>query len=256
MQFFKYSSTGNDFIVIDDRCDQFTIDEWSSKAIQWCHRKNGVGADGVILLKNSQTHIYKMIIINSDGTQAEMCGNGLRAISHFAHFHLNIPVNYPYEIETLAGAYTIYEVSEELVKVGMKVMEDAGKYVLSDLTQRHYYIDTGVPHLVIESHALEKVDVNKVGRVFRFDPIFPKGSNVNFISTTLPYSLRTYERGVEAETDSCGTGVTAAFLTLRNWGVIQDSADIQTRGGVAHLYFQNNVVLYQAKVQCVFSGQL
>jgi diaminopimelate epimerase len=111
-----------------------------------------------------------------------------------------------------------------------------------------------VPHLVIESHALEKIDVNKVGRVFRYDPIFPKGSNVNFISTTLPYCLRTYERGVEAETDSCGTGVTAAFLTLINWGIVSNEADIQTRGGVAHLKLEHGVVLYQAPVKCVFHG--
>jgi diaminopimelate epimerase len=254
MEFFKYSSTGNDFIVIDDRQDQLSLNQWSQKAIEWCHRKNGVGADGIILLKKSPTHVYQMVIINSDGTQAEMCGNGLRAISHFAHFHLKLNLSYPYEIATLAGPYTIYDVKNDLVKVGMKVMQDAGKYHLSDLSQRHYFIDTGVPHLVIESHALEKIDVNKVGRVFRYDPIFPKGSNVNFISTTLPYCLRTYERGVEAETDSCGTGVTAAFLTLINWGIVSNEADIQTRGGVAHLKLEHGVVLYQAPVKCVFHG--
>lgn len=206
MHFAKYTGCGNDFILIDGRSHPAITTKQISTL---CDRHQGIGADGVILLERSQKALLKMTIYNQDGSQAEMCGNGIRCLHHFAG-QLHFPSNL--QIETPSGIYTTSETHNGLIAVQMTAPKlGISSYTIEGITCDATF--TGVPHLVCQVENVLMVDVQKMGRLLRFHPTFkPSGTNVNFVQIESADRLlvRTYERGVERETLACGTGAIAA----------------------------------------------
>lgn len=208
LPFCKYSGLGNDFIVIDNRCRSFPL---LPKTIQTlCHRKTGIGADGVLVLEHSSKALAKMRIFNADGSEAEMCGNGLRCFVKYLA-KLGLPVA-SCHIETTSDLLKCWDLGDKV-----KVEMPSPKLLHMPLTLNGlnlYHLDTGVPHAVlfVEHFDLEMLTV--LGKEMRNHPHFaPRGTNITFLNP-LTRNFCTYERGVEAITLACGTGATAAALTL------------------------------------------
>lgn len=207
--FVKYSACGNDFILIDNRPGTFPIQP--SLITYLCHRQRGVGSDGLILLENSAKADYKMRIFNRDGSEAEMCGNGIRCLLRFIH-HCGIQGNH-FMIETMHSVLKL-SFQEDLIAVDMANATDFRRDIPLFSWMAHH-IDTGVPHLVIFCDHINNISLNEWGPKLRFHPLFaPGGANVNFahLDANRIVHIRTYERGVEGETLACGTGATASAL--------------------------------------------
>ncbi len=237
VHFAKYSGCGNDFILIDAR-SLSALPE--GKIQQLCDRNHGVGADGVILLERSTCAHLKMRIFNADGSEADMCGNGIRCLHAFAR-DLNFPSSLT--IETKSGIYTTNEPNpsgneeeSRFVHVGI----DSLKLSMTPLTLEGMHCIstyTGTPHVVCPVDALHDVDVDTVGRKLRQHPTFqPSGTNVNFVQTIdkNKLSLRTFEKGVEKETLACGTGaLAAAYVHLATTENLTGARtiEVQTRSG-------------------------
>lgn len=208
VRFSKYHGTGNDFVVIDGR-EQDTSGFNTGLIRQICDRRFGIGGDGLIILQDSERADFKMLYYNSDGNEGTMCGNGGRCITAFASKLGIISMETTFEgIDGLHSA-TILPNEEVRLRLGdverVRWMEDG------------YLLDTGSPHFVKFVSQLEMIDVGAEGREIRNQPRFGKnGVNVNFVERTGQpnrISVRTYERGVESETFSCGTGVAAAAIS-------------------------------------------
>lgn len=222
--FSKYHGTGNDFILINNRNLHFK----KEKAIiaKLCHRRFGIGADGLILLENAQDDAidFDMAYYNADGAKSTMCGNGGRCIVKFAQT-LNL-----IDKETVFSAIDGLHQAKLLDNsVALKMGNVNGIKKLSD----GFKIDTGSPHYIKFVKAIENVDVEKEGRNIRYSSAYnPKGINVNFVEIGQNYhKIRTYERGVEAETYSCGTGAVAAAIALMAAEKQQSPLHFQTHGG-------------------------
>lgn len=210
LQFFKYQGTGNDFVIIDNRQDIFPKNNTKLVA-ELCDRRFGIGADGLILLEDDNLSDFKMVYYNSDGAEGSMCGNGGRCLVAFAH-HLGIV-----EKETTFNAVDgLHYATVEGDEVNLKMM-DVDKV---HEKQNHSFLDTGSPHHVQIVTDLDKFDVQKEGKKLRYGIYGESGSNINFVEQKDDnvFKVRTYERGVEAETLSCGTGVTAVALAMYESG--------------------------------------
>ncbi len=203
---------GNDFIVIEP---QPRLD-YKKFTLKVCDRHTGIGADGVLIAKPSKKSDYRMRIINSDGSEAEMCGNGARC---FASYIVATKKERKkiFSIETLAGEI-LAQAQGEIANVRLSNPRDYRGDVSIKVNDRPligHYIDTGVPHVVVFVNSLADMDVNTLGKIIRFHEAFkPRGTNVNFVEQIKDdlVELRTYERGVEAETLACGTGSVASAL--------------------------------------------
>jgi len=210
--FVKMVGAGNDFVIIEARKDLDYVK--FSKAV--CARHNGIGADGVLILDKSTTSDYQMRIINADGSEAEMCGNGARCMA--AYIVANLKAVKPlFSMETLAGKI-LAQVEGEIAHVRLSNPKDYRpnlNITVANQKLEVHYIDTGVPHTIVFVDGLQEVNVNSLGALIRNHPRFaPRGTNVNFVEKTREdmVSVRTYERGVEAETLACGTGSVATAL--------------------------------------------
>jgi diaminopimelate epimerase len=232
--FYKMSGSGNDFIIIDNRQSVVPSADLSRFAVQVCRRKMSVGADGLILVENSESVDFKWRFFNADGSPAEMCGNGARCVARFAL--LNGIAREQMQFETVAGIIRA-QVMDEQAKVQMT---DPLSFVLAcqletgHETVVYSSVNTGVPHVVIEVDDIDSADVVGVGRRIRRHPRFsPAGTNVNFIGTLSDgsWAVRTYERGVEDETLACGTGITAAALVLARKKSLPTPILLKTRSG-------------------------
>lgn len=231
--FYKMSGAGNDFIIIDNRNGIVPAADLPGFARRVCRRKMSVGADGLLLLEASDRADFKWRFFNSDGSVAEMCGNGARCAARFAW--LTGMTGPDLSFETLAGIITA-SVKDDQVSIRMTDPEnlvlDAGLTLSSgDLT--YSGVNTGVPHVVLEVDDIENADVFNLGREIRRHPQFaPAGTNVNFITPLEKglYAIRTYERGVEDETLACGTGNVAAALVLAAKYGLPSPVALKTRG--------------------------
>jgi diaminopimelate epimerase len=207
LQFSKYHGTGNDFVMIDGR-DQDASFLDSDLIRQICDRRFGIGGDGLIVLQKSERYDFRMVYFNSDGHEGTMCGNGGRCITAFAR-QLGI-IGLDANFEGIDGIHTSSLMPNGEIRLKLNDVE--GIRWIED----GYLLDTGSPHFVIFVPQLDLVDVEREGREIRNQSRFGKdGVNVNFVEAGGPtnkISVRTYERGVEAETYSCGTGVTAAAI--------------------------------------------
>ena len=232
LHFHKYTATGNDFILIDDRDERFPTEN-SSLIRRLCDRRFGIGADGLILLQHSPKTAFRMRYFNRDGLEAEMCGNGARSVVHFAG-ELGI-VNGTCEFESMLAVHqarfhpeapSVRLNSPTSVRFEEPAVPAAPGAVLG-------YVEIGVPHLVIEVDDLDGLDVPVLGARLAHDPVFPKGANVDFVQLLngKRFKMRTFERGVEAETLSCGTGAAASALLVRKLRGGKFPARVHVRGG-------------------------
>ncbi|WP_233992735.1 diaminopimelate epimerase [Salinibacter altiplanensis] len=270
VSFTKMHGTGNDFIVFDNRSPRLDPDELSICAALWCPRRRGVGADGLLALDVPETSAadYRMHYVNADGSRATMCGNGARCLFRFARragFQ-----NDTLAFETDAGLYratTVPEGDPVDVRLFVPDVTDLQADVTLDRpvpegVRELYFAHTGTEHLVAMVDDLDAVPVRKWGRRLRHDPsLAPSGANVNFVEPKEEHDLelRTYEKGVEAETPSCGTGVLAGgAIAERFFTPKSDSAfRVHTPGGMLSVGRTVNETLYlQGPAVSVFEGHV
>jgi diaminopimelate epimerase len=255
----KIQSNGNNFLIFDNRegIDHETL---TRLTIRDCNVKTGIGADGILVIENAQQADFKMRIINSNGFESEMCGNGARCIARYAHEHGL--ANASMTFETLAGIISA-EVDGVKVKIGM------GEYDISDIHTIHtlivdelpvsyHFMVVGVPHVVIfyEEGALTREDMIRIGRSFDENhSVFPRGTNVNFVMKMDESTIKstTYERGVEDITDSCGTGSCASAVLADLSFNIKSPVKVINPGGTNTVYFQKNAI---STVQIALEGDV
>lgn len=228
MKFHKFQANGNDFIMIIEGHNKVSLSPEQIRRL--CDRHFGIGADGLMILRSSKAYDFEMLYYNSDGKMATMCGNGGRSIASLAYIE-----GYAKEKMVFLASDGVHEalIGGELEKgkhydVSLK-MVDVEKV---EQNSEYYFLNTGVPHYIAFVADVEHYDVVKNGRHIRFDSRFaPEGTNVNFVEVKNDgIFVRTYERGVEDETLSCGTGVTAsAMATYLKTG--QKDFKVQSRGG-------------------------
>ena len=253
MRFHKYQGTGNDFVMVDNRDETFPVR--TERVARLCHRRFGIGADGLILLQNHPGYNFRMVYFNADGNQGSMCGNGGRCLVQFAH-HLGLVS----DKATFLASDGKHEAFFRDGLVHLK-MSDVGA-VESD--GEIHFLDTGSPHCVVYRDDLRAFDVLGEGRKLRYAERFaPGGTNVNFVERLPDGQLfvRTYERGVEDETHSCGTGVTACALSNSLRGG-DSPTRIQTLGGELRVSFrqtgprQFNDIYLIGPARKVFEGEI
>jgi len=236
------SGSGNDFIIIDNRrniIDEKGLPNFIAKV---CRRKMAVGADGFILIENSDKADFKWRFFNSDGSVAEMCGNGARCVARFAY--LNDIAGPKMSFETLAGIVEA-QVIDDRVKVKMTDPTELKTGDTIDLKNGPLCfssINTGVPHVVVVKKQIDNVDIVGTGREIRFHERFsPAGTNVNFVShiSDNTIAIRTYERGVEGETLACGTGSAAGAIVMAHKMKIGSPINVLTKsGGYLNIFYK------------------
>ncbi|GAB2776049.1 diaminopimelate epimerase [Salinimicrobium soli] len=235
LSFYKYQGTGNDFVMVDNRSQVLSKNN-TNLIKQLCDRKFGIGADGLILLENSEvpTDDFKMVYFNADGRESSMCGNGGRCIVAFAHF-LDI-INEKAVFTAIDG---VHEAVLQNELVGLK-MSDVERI---EEKPEAVFLNTGSPHHVIFTKDVDGTDVEKEGAAIRNSENYKSinGTNVNFVEylDEATFKVRTFERGVEAETLSCGTGVTAVALAAYATGKASEKTiHLQTPGGQLAVSFE------------------
>ncbi len=232
IQFYKYQGTGNDFILIDNRKNILSLDSEQIKFI--CNRKFGIGADGLILLELEPGADFKMVYFNSDGNQSSMCGNGGRCIVSFAK-SLGVCKEKTFFLAA-DGLHEAMIDQNEMVSLKMSDVKEI------EIANDFFYLNTGSPHYVKLVNDIENINVLSEGRAIRFSERFKEdGTNVNFIQKKDDQLfVRTYERGVENETLSCGTGVTAAALVATILGLSNNKNNclVKTLGGNLEVSFE------------------
>jgi len=264
--FVKLHGNGNDFIVIDEFEKIVIPDDMKAQfAAIYCDRRFGIGADGVIYLMKSEKSNLRMRLLQPDESEAEMCGNGIRCLAKFA-----FDAGYVKEtctVETLAGGIGVsmgYKDEDFLATITMTPplydrkdipATGSGEYKETIEGFEVYAVNTGVPHAVIIVDAVDAVDIGTVAPKIRRHTTFPKGANVNFVERTGPNSIRirTFERGVEDETLSCGTGATASAILVHKLGLAGDVVDVETRGGPLTIYIKDGVKM-EGPATTVFTG--
>lgn len=232
IHFHKYQGTGNDFVLIDNRNQAISLTQ--EQIAHLCDRRFGIGADGLMLLELEPGLDFKMVYYNSDGRESSMCGNGGRCITAFAN-HLGVIGN---KARFLAIDGVHDAVISETGEIALK-MKDVKEL---ETNPQFHYLNTGSPHVVKMVDNLQDLNVVEEGRKIRYNTRFAEeGTNVNFIQPQEDsIYVRTYERGVEDETLSCGTGVTAAALVAAYTGMggSKNNCKILTRGGTLEVSFE------------------
>ncbi len=231
IEFYKYQGTGNDFIILDNRDHKY--DNITNKQVGFmCNRKFGIGADGLMLMNNKEGYDFEMIYYNSDGNTSSMCGNGGRCMIQFA-YHRGIH-QYTYRFMAIDGEHEAEMDKDNLIRLKMQNVKEV------DLQNGYAILNTGSPHFVKFVRELDEVDVAASGRIIRTSkPFAEEGINVNFVENIDDDSIfvRTYERGVEDETLSCGTGVTAAALVSAHNERGFNRVEVKTIGGKLSVEF-------------------
>jgi len=256
--FTKYQGTGNDFVLIDQREHKFIAHHDIDSIQRICDRKFGIGADGLILLENHADYDYEMIYFNADGRTSSMCGNGGRCITAFAK-----------QVGAAADQNTFLAIDGEHISRYQK--DGVVSLKMNDVRdvqsgEDFYILDTGSPHYIIFVEDIDDIDIKSQGEAIRYSEEFKaEGINVNFVEIKEDHILvATYERGVEDETLSCGTGVTAAAIayTLRTKkGEGNHQVAIQTKGGKLSVNFKAKAdqtfqeVWLNGKATKVFEGE-
>ncbi len=250
--FYKYQGTGNDFILIDNRSLIFPKNNTKLVA-QMCDRKFGIGADGLILLESHAELDFTMVYYNSDGNLSSMCGNGGRCLVHFAHF-LGI-IKGEAKFEAVDG---IHQATIEGVTISLG-MNDVRSIKTMDT---YMFLNTGSPHHVQNVDEVLNFPVFEEGKRLRNEIYGPDGANINFVTQidANSFQVRTYERGVEDETLSCGTGVTAVGIAMYEKGATSsNSVRLLTPGGHLLVQFEKGEHGYEqvrliGPAQQVFKG--
>jgi diaminopimelate epimerase len=261
LKFSKYEGTGNDFIIIDNRSFTFNKTHHSMIA-HLCHRRFGIGADGLLLLEPDDESDFRMIYFNADGRPGTMCGNGARCLVAFAHRLMNLDKRVVFSASDGKHEAEIISFDESrchyLVKLKMNDVSAIETY------NGGFVLDTGSPHFVTAAFNPFEIDVVTEGRKIRNSERFlSEGINVNFIKVEDgKVHLRTYERGVEDETWSCGTGSVAAAIAALYSGMTNETpVQIEARGGSLKVFAENSFktfknIYLEGSAKLVFEGSL
>ncbi len=231
-KFYKYQGTGNDFVMIDNRQQMF--DKNNTKLVaELCDRRFGIGADGLILLENHNDYDFKMVYYNSDGNESTMCGNGGRCLVAFAK-QLGV-IEDKAIFEAVDGVHHA-DINEDIVKLHMQDVSGILK------AKSYTFLDTGSPHHVQFEEAIDNFEIKNKGAEIRYGDLYKSqgGSNINFVKKVNEntFRLRTYERGVEDETLSCGTGATATAIAMHYIGETEKNhIVIKVEGGELEVCF-------------------
>ena len=211
IRFTKMHGAGNDFVLVDDLDGEFPVED-HRRIAALATRPDGIGCEGIILVQKSATVDFKMRFFNPDGTEADLCGNGARCVAAFAR-EIGAAKDDAMRFETAAGFVDAEILEPGLVRIAMPPPKNI----------REDFVVVGVPHKIVSVENLTKTDVEGEGRSIRNSPEFePEGTNVDFVTYRQPnrIAIRTYERGVEAETGACGTGsVAAAVIGVADYGL-------------------------------------
>lgn len=229
--FSKYQGTGNDFILIDGR--QNPVLPTGEQIARLCHRQFGIGADGLMLLTQEEAHDFRMIYYNSDGKEGSMCGNGGRCITKFA-YDCGIRRD-EYHFIAIDGPHIAIMEENGLVRLKIKDVNRVESH------KTYEFLDTGSPHVVKHVQDISLLDVVAEGRAIRYSDYYAReGVNVNFVQVVddNTIAVRTYERGVEDETLSCGTGVTACALVNAHNENGFNHIEVETNGGSLYVEFE------------------
>lgn len=250
--FLKLQSAGNDFILVDDR--RLFFPSFNRVLIaSLCRRKLGIGADGLILLQLSEKADFRMRFFNSDGSEAASCGNGLRCLTRFLT-HLGCPVQ---TIETGDRIVSVADFGDR-VSVDLGPPRDLKLNIPTERGNVHF-VDTGVPHVVRFVPDVSSVALDEEGAYFRYHPLFsPEGTNVNFaaLDPSGALRMRTYERGVEGETLSCGTGACAAAFILQKLDPAFIAKEVLFPGGSLFVEEKEGRMILSGAVTTIFERSL
>ena len=269
IHFTKLHGNGNDFILIDEyKTEIIPENDKADFAEKYCHRRFGVGADGVLFITKSDKADIKMRIFNADGSEAEMCGNGIRCLVKYALDEGYIDSKA--DVETMAGVLSItsHVDGKTWVSVNMGIpifsrkdipANGDGEFLEVDM---HGYsvstINTGVPHAVVPVDSLDAPQLMPDAPKIRYDKVFPNGANVNFVHVDSgnEITIRTYERGVEDETLSCGTGSVACAIVCNRLGKTGNKVKVHTKGGELVITITDEGTFMEGPAERVFDGTL
>jgi len=268
IEFTKMNGAGNDFIVLDNRFYEFSISELSSLAKKVCPRRMGVGADGILALAATKLTDadYKMIYINADGSEGTMCGNGARCLARFAYesgYYRDVAY-----MQTASGICEVHVPGTGPVRIYQDFPQGYNRSIalhseLPDMIQSVHYLWPGTQHLVCFTPDVDQLPVRHWGPLLRRDPgLGSEGANINFVAmgsdpagTSL--RVRTYEKGVEAETLACGTGAIASAVAARKSGFITtDVCVVQMPGGLLTVGLEKDRVYLEGPVEMVYRGSV
>ena len=263
--FIKMSGSGNDFIIIDNRKPLIDEEVLSRFIVNVCRRKMSAGADGLILIEPSESADFRWRFYNSDGSRAEMCGNGARCAARYAQINgiADNKVTFQTDVGLVAA-----EIIGDRVKVKMTDPSAVNQELNVELKsgrQTMATVNTGVPHAVLVENDLNMIDVRGLGHEIRFHNDFaPAGTNVNFITNLADdtISIRTYERGVEDETLACGTGAVAGALVTAERLGLGGPIHVKTRSGITltvHFSLLDGVfrdVYLEGDARIIYSGEM
>ncbi|MCG8608222.1 diaminopimelate epimerase [bacterium] len=258
--FYKFSATGNDFILIDNRHN--VIPKGSVRLFrQLCERRVSVGADGVLLVEKSAEHDFRMRYFNADGYESEMCGNGARSVAYYASMskitgpRMSFAVGDDhFEAEVLANDVKLTMPWPKGIELNLGIVEE--EYLIEA-----GYLNCGVPHFVVFSKSVAELNVETLGRKYRCHPRFrPRGTNVDFVEFEAYHRIRvrTFERGVERETLSCGTGAVASAYMSSLHEKTTLPTEVVTSGGTLQVAANEgaNRIYLSGPVKLVYEGTL
>jgi diaminopimelate epimerase len=267
LPFEKLHGNGNDFVLIDEFARTVVPEGMKAEfARLYCDRRFGIGGDGVLFLSKGRSGDLGMRLFQPDGSEAEMCGNGVRCLAKYA-----VDRGYAdgaFVVETGAGPVPVEASCDEdgafeatigmpepaFDRPGIPALGE-GEYLEQIGGREVRAANTGVPHAVVFVDDLDGVDLEAVAPVIRHHPSFPEGANVNFVQVTGPAAIRvrTFERGVEAETLSCGTGATASAAIAHRFGLVGATVEVETTGGPLTIALGNSTTM-TGPAETVFSG--
>lgn len=268
VEFTKMNGAGNDFIVVDNRFYEFSVSELSQIAQQLCPRRTGIGADGVLALATAEhpDTDYRMIYVNADGSEGTMCGNGARCLAKFAFesgFHKTTV-----HMQTASGICEVHVSRDAPVRIYLEAPRDydssveLNKEIPGAITSVHC-LWPGTEHLVCFTSGVDQLPVERWGQRLRHDPVLrPEGANINFVtldpeSPDTGIHVRTYEKGVEAETLACGTGAIASVVAARKSGYISsDVCNVQMLGGTLTVGLEEDRVYLEGPAEFVYRGSM
>lgn len=265
--FTKLHGNGNDFILVDEWQGEVIPDELKPRfAAVYCDRRFGVGADGVLFLSRSDKDNVRMRLFQPDESEAEMCGNGIRCLVKYAYDRGYIVGTS--SVETVSGSMAVsmgynregeFSATIRMADPGFSCEQipasGSGEFKEVICGRTVYAVNTGVPHAVIFVDDLQGIDVEAEAPAIRNNPVFLKGANVNFVQKTGEncISIRTFERGVEAETLSCGTGATASAAVAHHLGMVGEVVQVGTEGGTLTIVL-GEVTSMDGPAETVFEG--
>ncbi|HBG71673.1 MAG: diaminopimelate epimerase [Bacteroidetes bacterium GWF2_43_63] len=248
---YKFHGAGNDFILVDSFSEEKIFTEKEIKEL--CNRHTGIGADGLILIEKSPAASFRMIYFNSDGKEAEMCGNGARCAFAFAFSKKYCDHKSTFEASDglHQGEIVLEKNAEWVVRITLRVSAAP-----TEIKDGSYFANTGVPHNVRIIDELKSIDVKSDGSLLRHNQqLFPDGANINFVLIkNNELFIRTYERGVEDETLACGTGITASALVANKFYGISFPVTVHAVGGLLRVDEQNGFLWLEGPARHVFTS--